>query len=79
MIIGRWVRGIAREALAQGVVIDMKANYKEPVDAALNDPTPAIIGESDIKEPYKLPFIFLAGVLIGAGMGLSVKKVVVIK
>ena len=50
-------------------------SYKDGDQVTINPP----LAQIQVKEPYKLPFFFVTGILIGACLGLKFKRVVVIK
>lgn len=88
MIIKKLVNSAVKAALIQGIVIDLKSKDEVPpaqefrygVDIQDGDKvTMTSLPEVASLDPYKLPFFFVSGILIGAGLGLKISRVVVIK
>lgn len=76
MILKGLATAAVKAALVEGIVISMKSMTDEPQDI----PPQSVLPEIELKtEPYKLGFIFVCGVLVGAGLGLRVKPVMVFR
>lgn len=86
IISNAWWNAHARPGFIKKEKNDMPNENEKPVfweseDAPYNKyPTlPAKIAELDIKQPYKTPFFFVAGIVIGGVLGLRFKRTVVLR